>query len=198
MTTFSDAELREVGHTIALGGAVYLSESKVYLCLLPGDAAAFAHVPPAQHAVLAMTTPEWEAFFRATDLLETPVWSKTADGSLAKIIARKSQRQIDQDVAWRVFRRDQYQCRYCGRNDVALTVDHLVCWEDGGPTSVDNLVAACRRCNHTRGRLAYGEWLRSKAYRRTSAALTAEIRQANADLALTLDAIPRTFHVRSR
>lgn len=48
----------------------------------------------------------------------------------------------------RVLRRDGYTCRYCG--DVATTADHLVPVSQGGPSTDDNLVAACLHCNSGR------------------------------------------------
>ena len=45
----------------------------------------------------------------------------------------------------RVLKRDSYTCAYCG--DAANEVDHVVARVKGGSDDLDNLVAACRRCN---------------------------------------------------
>lgn len=52
-----------------------------------------------------------------------------------------------------LFARDQNLCLYCGRPfpDGELTRDHLVPRSRGGPDQWDNVVAACRRCNHHKG-----------------------------------------------
>ena len=50
-----------------------------------------------------------------------------------------------------IFRRDNYTCQYCGRRDVALTVDHVVPRHMGGQHIWTNLVAACSACNHHKG-----------------------------------------------
>jgi 5-methylcytosine-specific restriction endonuclease McrA len=50
-----------------------------------------------------------------------------------------------------IFRRDNYTCQYCGRRDVALTVDHVIPRHLGGPHMWTNLVAACSACNHRKG-----------------------------------------------
>jgi 5-methylcytosine-specific restriction endonuclease McrA len=50
-----------------------------------------------------------------------------------------------------VFRRDNYTCQYCGRNDMDLTLDHVIPRRLGGKHSWDNLVTACRVCNHRKG-----------------------------------------------
>lgn len=79
-----------------------------------------------------------------------------------KTILRKSQRQIEQGVSWAVYRRDNYTCQYCARNDVPLTVDHIVIWEQMGDSVEGNLITSCRKCNKTRGSKSFGEWLQDK------------------------------------
>lgn len=49
-----------------------------------------------------------------------------------------------------VFKRDRYQCQYCGTSK-DLTLDHLVPRSKGGTSSWSNLVTACRRCNARKG-----------------------------------------------
>ena len=44
-----------------------------------------------------------------------------------------------------VLRRDGYTCAYC--SNVANEVDHIVPKVKGGEDTLDNCVAACRRCN---------------------------------------------------
>ncbi len=46
-----------------------------------------------------------------------------------------------------VFARDNYTCQYCGHRGPDLTVDHVVPRRFGGPTSWDNLVCCCKKCN---------------------------------------------------
>ena len=47
-----------------------------------------------------------------------------------------------------VFTRDGQTCVYCGSS--ATSIDHVVPRSRGGTHSWDNVVAACRRCNHTK------------------------------------------------
>jgi 5-methylcytosine-specific restriction endonuclease McrA len=47
-----------------------------------------------------------------------------------------------------VFARDGGRCVYCG--GVATSIDHVVPRSRGGTHTWDNVVAACRRCNHTK------------------------------------------------
>jgi 5-methylcytosine-specific restriction endonuclease McrA len=50
-----------------------------------------------------------------------------------------------------VFARDRHTCQYCGRQAADLTLDHIVPRHRGGSHSWDNLVAACKSCNHRKG-----------------------------------------------
>ena len=47
-----------------------------------------------------------------------------------------------------VLRRDGRRCAYCSKR--ADTIDHVVPRSRGGTHTWDNVVAACRRCNHTK------------------------------------------------
>ncbi|MEM7081537.1 MAG: HNH endonuclease [Pseudomonadota bacterium] len=49
-----------------------------------------------------------------------------------------------------LFRRDEFRCMYCGSGLPArlLTRDHIVPRSAGGEDTWENVVAACRPCNH--------------------------------------------------
>ncbi|MDF1521493.1 MAG: HNH endonuclease [Trueperaceae bacterium] len=49
-----------------------------------------------------------------------------------------------------VFRRDDHTCQYCGVRSHDLTLDHVQPRSRGGPTTWENVVACCRRCNATK------------------------------------------------
>lgn len=71
-----------------------------------------------------------------------------------------------------IFARDNWQCVYCGRHTRDLTLDHVVPRHRGGPHTWENLVAACKTCNHRKaGRTpaeARMEMLRQPALPRVS------------------------------
>ena len=52
-----------------------------------------------------------------------------------------------------LFGRDNNTCLYCGKGfaDAQLTRDHVVPVSRGGLNTWDNVVAACKRCNHFKG-----------------------------------------------
>ncbi len=50
-----------------------------------------------------------------------------------------------------VFSRDRFTCQYCGQQTKDLTLDHIVPKWRGGSHTWDNLVAACKHCNHRKG-----------------------------------------------
>ncbi len=48
-----------------------------------------------------------------------------------------------------VFNRDRHKCQYCGHHGQRdLTLDHVVPRHRGGRHTWDNLVTACKTCNH--------------------------------------------------
>lgn len=189
---FDDLPLHAIGDSIQMAGGIWQGEGKTFLCFFPKDE---MDLPL---SILEMNQEEWLMFLRQTDLLETKVLEQASDGSLAKALLRKSSRQLDQDVSWAVYRRDNYACRYCGNNKVPLTVDHIIRWEEGGPSIEQNLVSCCKKCNRTRGAIPYEEWLNHPYYVERSKNLTVQVKQQNLQLVQILHLIPRVYHKRSR
>lgn len=187
-----DLNVYAIGDTIQMVGALYADDKRTYVCMFPGER---NDLP---QEILEMDQDDWKKFLFQTDVLETEILEKASDGTLAKAIVRKSQRQIDAHLMWRVWRRDDCRCRYCGADDVALTVDHLIVWEEGGPTVPENLISACKKCNKLRGNKPYEEWLQHPYYRGVSKMLSREVREQNFALVATLGEIPRYMNRRSR
>jgi 5-methylcytosine-specific restriction endonuclease McrA len=50
-----------------------------------------------------------------------------------------------------ILARDNHTCQYCGQTSKELTVDHIIPKRLGGPTSWENLVCCCRKCNSKKG-----------------------------------------------
>jgi 5-methylcytosine-specific restriction endonuclease McrA len=69
----------------------------------------------------------------------------------------------------RIYKRDGYQCVYCGSNKV-LTIDHVMPRSRGGRNTWTNLVTCCQRCNLRKADLTpeeAGMKMRTKAYEPT-------------------------------
>jgi HNH endonuclease len=62
-----------------------------------------------------------------------------------------------------ILQRDGSACVWCRRElEVGLveaTTEHLVPRIKGGPSVIENEIAACRRCNGQRGHLTPAEWI---------------------------------------
>jgi 5-methylcytosine-specific restriction endonuclease McrA len=50
-----------------------------------------------------------------------------------------------------IFIRDDFTCQYCGEQTRDLTLDHVIPRSRGGQHTWENLVSACRGCNHRKG-----------------------------------------------
>lgn len=195
---FSDIKLTDIGNSIQMVGAVYEdSDGKGIYFPFPSNSVGGGLVTYTAGYV-EMTTADWKVLLRQADLVETEVLVKSKDGELYKALVRKSQRQIDTQVSWNVFRRDNFACRYCGAEHLPLTVDHLVRWEDGGPSIEANLLASCRKCNKVRGDVAYAAWLRHPYYLEKAAGLSIAVRERNEVVAGTLADMPRAYIKKDR
>lgn len=177
----------EFGNSITMRGMVMNdsnSDSDI-LVLFPGEKEDRISL------VLTPTTDEWYAMQDQFDKCLV----KGDEGKLLK----KGQRVLDQKICWAVYRRDKYKCRYCGINNVPLTVDHIITWENLGATHPDNLLTSCKKCNKKRGNLDYGSWMQHKYYvERALKYLTEKERDANHAITRKLNDLPRMARERSR
>ena len=199
----SDVNLLDIGNGIDLAGAIYMGRGRAYLCWFPAiertcDVESYlpvkADVETELHD-LNMDLADWEKFLRQSDLQETEVHHKAADGTVTKAIMRKCQRMIDAGLQWQAFRRDCFACGWCFNDQVPLTIDHLIPWEIGGPTILENLLTSCRKCNKVRGNLELPEWFKDPYYQRVAGPAA----QAQHLLLLkTVGGIQRVNNIRSR
>lgn len=62
---------------------------------------------------------------------------------------------ISKRTRFEVFKRDGFECQYCGSNrdddGVKLHVDHIIPRKEGGGDEIENLVTACQDCNLGKG-----------------------------------------------
>ncbi len=155
MLKLNDIELYELGNQIQIAGMILQGNGQTLAVMFPE---ADLNTPN----LVEMKSEDWKTLFLQLDTLETKLFPNNPN---SKIVVRKSQRNIEQGVSWAVFKRDEYRCRYCAADNVPLTVDHIVLWENMGQTMEDNLNSACRKCNKTRGNMDYMVWLESSYYK---------------------------------
>lgn len=184
---FEDIPLLSWGNEITIKGVIMEdTNERAHIVLLPMEK------PSKEFRILTPSAEEWY-------ILQDQLDKCNVQSQLDKlIILRKNQRILDQKIAWEVYRRDKYKCRYCGIDNVPLTVDHIITWESGGATHADNLMSSCRKCNKKRGNLEYGNWMRHSYYIEKSQFLSQQERDANDAITLKLASLPRLSVQRSR
>lgn len=72
--------------------------------------------------------------------------------------ARKTPRNINLRLRFKVLSRDNFKCQACGASPATtpstiLHVDHIIPWSQGGETVIDNLQTLCSDCNLGKGDL---------------------------------------------
>lgn len=85
-------------------------------------------------------------------------------GHLTKVALKRQQRQVQPKIIWKVFRRDNFTCVYCGDNEGPMTFDHFIPESQGGPTTVENGRTACRQCNKLKADMSAEQFLASKEF----------------------------------
>lgn len=173
---FKDLPLLDFGHKIMASGIIYTDGGLEYKLYFPNEESNV-------DCEFYPTVEEWEALLKQTD--DVMVQTNRKD-PLVRAYIKKSQRNIDQTICWKVYARDHYTCRYCGRTGLPLTVDHIDLWEDGGITTEDNLNTSCKQCNRNRGNMKYEQWLHSAMYNVHNHHLPETIKQLNLNIVETL------------
>ena len=87
----------------------------------------------------------------------TPISKKKRKSSRSKPIRRTS-REPNLRLRFRVMQRDNFKCCFCGKSpaknpDTELHVDHIRPWSKGGETILENLQVLCSDCNLGKGSL---------------------------------------------
>lgn len=154
ITEIAGVPLAEFGDTMRIEGVVVGDGHKAVALYLPGED---------QYSgwrIYRMNLDETLAWLNQSDNPTAPVYEEGDDGAkIVKAIIRKSTRQVDQNVAWAVYARDGYECKYCGATGVPLTYDHKLAQAFGGKTTIENGVSSCRPCNKAKGHMTMAEWV---------------------------------------
>jgi len=193
---FKDLDIHEFGTTIQTAGLIWSGQNGLsFITQFPGNSEDLSQLKR-----MPMDLADWETLLRQTDLLETEILALDPSNRVVKAIYRRTQRSIDSYMQWAVWRRDNFACQYCGKNNVPLSIDHIDLWELGGATIEANLVSACKPCNKHRGRIPYEEWIKSPYYKQISHNLPESVKAANEALVATLPDLisKRVIHIRTR
>jgi len=83
---------------------------------------------------------------------ETPEKDETEPQRTKNETAPKSKAErepIGDSLRFKVFEKSKFRCSYCGKkaDQTSLEIDHIVPVSKGGTNDINNLQAACRRCN---------------------------------------------------
>jgi hypothetical protein len=158
-TFFGNDRLRilnhEIGHVYQLT-AITLNGSGGALTMVLPDVAPIDLEKPIER--WKPTTDQWKEWLQRADdqlILVTDPENK----KLVKAIIRKSSQQIDENLRWQTYRRDNYTCRYCGIKDRPFTYDHWLAQDYGGQTTLDNGRTSCRVCNKIKANMTIEEWI---------------------------------------
>ena len=70
----------------------------------------------------------------------------------------RTKRGVPHRLRFKVMKRDNFKCKYCGRSPatdlkIILHVDHKEPWSKGGETTFENLQTLCSVCNIGKGNL---------------------------------------------
>lgn len=152
-----DIPTEEIGDLWTLEGVVYGNGEQSVAMVLPYAPGSLGSKLPQNTVVkpakvletIFPTDEEWQTFLKQTDDPVTPI---------GKAFVRKATRQVIESVRWRVYKRDNYTCRYCGRDDVPMTVDHYIAQKYGGEWTFENLLTSCRNCQKLKGHKTIQEW----------------------------------------
>ena len=84
--------------------------------------------------------------------IETSHPSKEPQTTTPYKSSRKTTRDINLRLRFKVMQRDNFKCCICGKSPatslgVTLHIDHIKPWSKGGETTIDNLQTLCSDCN---------------------------------------------------
>lgn len=197
--SLQDINIKDIGVDIGFAGVVFCGAGKTFTAIFPEmDMDELLENPM---ELMELDLDEWLQLTKQLDIKETKILMLDPDTKqVVKSYFRKTARTIDSKIQWRVFHRDNFICRYCGRTGLPMSVDHIDLWESGGATIDENLLCTCRKCNKSRGNTPYKKWIESDKYKKLSANLSPEQIQANLDIVKQLPQLKqkRVLHVRSR
>ena len=102
-----------------------------------------------QRAVKLLFSGKAEIVHNRDRVLYSPSWEIKMPSIIRMLYYIKRPMQKVALTKKNVLLRDDYTCQYCNvRGERMMTVDHVVPRSKGGPSTWENLVCACMRCNN--------------------------------------------------
>jgi 5-methylcytosine-specific restriction endonuclease McrA len=106
------------------------------------------NVCTARRAFVLLNRGKAEVLEETDHVIRTPTRDYTLPSVIRLVYLIKRPRPQMRLSRREVFIRDRYTCQYCGKQSKDLTLDHVFPRHRGGKHSWDNLVSACKACNH--------------------------------------------------
>ena len=102
----------------------------------------------ARRAIVLMLRGKAEVLERNSSEIRSPSLSIPLPSVIRLVYLIKRPQPQPKLTKREIFIRDGYACQYCGKQTRELTLDHVVPRHLGGKHDWDNVVSACKACNH--------------------------------------------------
>lgn len=73
------------------------------------------------------------------------------DQEIWDAVCRVERGKVSNKLRFRIYQRDGWRCKLCGRKTQNLEIDHIIPIAKGGKTTYNNLQTLCHRCNQRKG-----------------------------------------------
>jgi hypothetical protein len=161
--SFDEIEVVEVGNGISFVGTIWLDSQKEQFYILPCTEDLAVELD--NIACFEFNDRDKYRWINQAWLLESRRYTGFKEQAV-RVSLYRSQSSIDPAIKWKVFRRDNFICQYCGWDSGEMTYDHIVPISLGGSTTVENGNTACRPCNKAKCDLPIEEWMQSDKLKR--------------------------------
>ncbi len=104
-----------------------------------------------RRAIVLLNRGKAEVLEHGPGLLRTPTTNFQRPSVIRLVYLIKRPRPRVRLSRKEVFARDRHTCQYCGAKSKDLTIDHIIPRYRGGRHVWENLVSACKVCNHRKG-----------------------------------------------
>src|ERR1700716_3515292 len=104
-----------------------------------------------RRAVVLLTKEKATVIEQNGHIVTSERWSFPSPSVIRLAYHIKRPRPVVKMTRKEVLARDEHTCQYCGKRAHDLTLDHVMPRHRGGQHTWENVVAACKHCNHRKG-----------------------------------------------